>query len=365
MRSASLRAALPPWIAARLLVGAALLLDAIVRENGYEPSEPVGTTRHLGLLSWDAAWYLDIAQHGYGELPREALRFFPVLPLLVRGVGAVIGSEEIALILIANASALAFGVLLHRLVHQDLGDAALADRTVWLAALAPVAFVLAMGYAEAPAGAAMVASLWMARRGRWAGAAATGAIAGSLRPSGLFLVVPLALEAARGLRKAPAIERPWRLLAVAAPVLGAAPYALWVQGEYGDWRIIYREQMVDGLRGDTRSPITSVADAIGSIDTDLLLGLRGLWALVFLALILVSARRLPASYTALAAVALVVATAAEHIGSLERYAYGAFPFVIAASTLTARPVVERTVLLVSASAMTGYALLSFMDIYVP
>lgn len=350
---------------ARLLVSVALLLDTIFRENGYVPSRIIGTSEHRGLLSWDAAWYLDIARHGYDGVPQDGLRFFPTLPLLVRGVGAVIGSDTVALLLIANVSALAFGVLLHRLITDDLHDAALAERTVWLAALAPIAFVLVMGYTEAPAGAAMVGALWAARKRDWVRASVFAALAGSLRPTGMLLVVPLAFEAARGLRAARLPERPWRLLAVTAPGLGALPYVLWLQGEYGDWRLVYRTQMVPGLRGDLRDPVSSVIDAIRAIDTDLLLGLRGLWAIVLAALLVVSARRLPLSYTALAAAALLVAASADNIGSLERYGYGAFPFLIAASTLTARPVVERVVLVVSSAAMSGYALLALADIYTP
>ena len=41
---------------------------------------------HDGLLGSDAGWYQTIAAHGYGALPRSATRFFPLLPLLDRGL---------------------------------------------------------------------------------------------------------------------------------------------------------------------------------------------------------------------------------------------------------------------------------------
>jgi hypothetical protein len=128
----------------------------------------------------------------------------------------------------------------------------------------------------------------------------------------------------------------------------------------------YRQQTVDGLRGNTANPVTVVAHALRGLDgDDIILGLRGLWVLALLALVVVAARRLPVSYTAFAAATLVVAASTEHIGSLERYGYGAFPFLVAASTCTRRPDVERVVLLVSAAAMACYALLAFADVYVP
>lgn len=356
----------PAWLAARLVVGAALLFDAIVRAGTMPARAPIGTAVHRGLLSWDAARYLDLAQHGYGSAANENLRFFPVLPLAVRWLGALLHSDAVALLLISNVAALAFLVLLYRFVGDDLRDPGLARRTVWLAALAPIAFVLVMGYTEPIAGAATVAALWAARRRRWLPAAAAAAFAGALRPSGIFLVVPLLVEALIGLRAAAGSERVRRAIAVVAPALGTAPFLLWVHAVYGNWKLPYDVQQVDGLRGKTISPVTSVWRALHGLDgSDRVLGLRGLWALVFLALLVVAARRLPLSYTALAAVTLVVATATEHIGSLERYAYGAFPFLVAASTLTKRTTVERIVLVTATAAMASYALLAFLDLYVP
>jgi hypothetical protein len=362
----SLRVALPAWLVAHVVVGAALLADAILRSGTDLSRNPVGTRHHTGLLSWDASWYLRIAQHGYGSLPDESVRFFPGLPLLVRGLGAIVGSDSFALLAISNVCALLLLAALHHLVTEDLRDAALAARTTWLAALAPIAFVLTMGYTEAPAGLATVISFSAARRRSWRAAAVAGAIAGALRPLALLLTVPLFVEAARDLRAAPVRDVLGRAVAIASPVLGAVPYALWVEAQYGDWMRPYREQTVDGLRGDSANPVIAVTDALRGLDgDDLVLGLRGMWALVFVALLVVAARKLPLSYTAYAAATIVVATSTEHIGSLERYAYGAFPLLVALSTLTARPQVERTVLTVSAAAMGAYAILAFADVYVP
>jgi hypothetical protein len=353
-------------LVAHAVVGVALVADVALRSGTDLSRDPIGTRDHHGLLSWDASWYLRIAQHGYHALPDESVRFFPALPLAVRALGTVVGSEAFALLVITNVCALLFLAALHDLVARDLGDAALATRTVWLAALAPIAFVMTMGYTEAPAGLAAVLAFGAARRGRWWTAAGAAAVAGAIRPLALLLVVPLAIEAARGLSRADAAERVRRAVGVAAPVLGALPFALWVQSQYGDWTLPYREQTVEGLRGDTANPVTVVFDALRGLDgDDVILGLRGLWAIVLLGLVVVAARRLPFSYTAFAAVTLVVAASTEHIGSLERYGYGAFPFLIAASTCTHNAEVERGVLLASTAAMACYALLAFADVYVP
>ena len=82
---------------------------------------------HAGLLSWDASWYERIAAYGYGRLGHEALRFFPLLPLLARAFGALPGTTPgISLIMVANLAALAALAVLYHLVMFELGDEACA-----------------------------------------------------------------------------------------------------------------------------------------------------------------------------------------------------------------------------------------------
>ena len=89
------------------------------------------------------------------------------------------------------------------------------------------------------------------------------------------------------------------------------------------------------------------------------------WVLVCIALVVVAWRRLPASYAAFATAVLVVSLSSTNLDSFERYALGAFPLVVAASTLTARRRVEAVVLVLSGLAMAGYATLAFVGAVVP
>jgi len=347
-------------------VGVALITEVVVRRGATLHKAPVGTAGHRGLLSWDGDWYFRIARHGYDSVGHDGLRFFPLLPLLARGLAPVTGGVGPALIIIAGVASLAFAALLHRLVATDTGDRGLAQRSAWLVSLAPMAFVLVMGYTEALAGALAVAAFLGARQRRWHWAAVAGLLAGALRPSGILLVAPLAWEGARRFGKASGHERAWIVTAVAAPVVGTVPYLAWVQAQYGDWKLPYSVQQADYLRGGWANPIGRVVDALSNLDGgDLVLGLRGVWVLVAGALLIVAARRLPGSYVIFAAVTLVVAASTEHLGSVERYAYGAFPLVVAAATLIEHPDVERAVLAISGAAMSAYALLAFLDLYVP
>ena len=89
------------------------------------------------------------------------------------------------------------------------------------------------------------------------------------------------------------------------------------------------------------------------------------WILGCGALVVVAWRRLPRPYALYAAAVLVVSASSTNFDSFERYALGAFPLVIAASTCTTSRKVEVAALVLSGLAMAGYALLSFVGVVVP
>ena len=66
-----------------------------------------------------------------------------------------------------------------------------------------------------------------------------------------------------------------------------------------------------------------------------------------------------------ATVVLVVALTGTNLDSFERYALGAFPLVVAAASLTAGRRIERSVLVLAAAGLAGYALLAFLNLSVP
>ena len=154
-------------VGSRLLVFAAAVFGAHVLSSGIGTrgadraivhpfgSWPLGGALDFvasPLVRWDAQWYLRIAEHGY-QAHVEALRgtraFFPVYPLLVRGLGGF-ADAGLAVVVAISISLAAFWVgvrLLHRLTALELGDAA-ADATVVLLAFAPFAFFFSAPYTE-------------------------------------------------------------------------------------------------------------------------------------------------------------------------------------------------------------------------
>ena len=152
-----------------------------------------------------------------------------------------------------------------------------------------------------------------------------------------------------------------------APLAGAGAYLSWVGVRFGDGLLPFRVQEQGGHRG----PLTSPFAAIWRNAHGLLHGhhvgsaLHVPWIVLCVVLLVLAFRRLPLSYGFFAAAVLAVSLTTSNLDSFERYALGAFPLVVAASTLTGRRWVEWPVLAGSAVAMAGYAYLAFLGIVVP
>jgi hypothetical protein len=359
-------AALVPWLVSRaLVVGALVVAREVVDDLG------VGRPLQLdqGMLGWDAAFYADIARHGYDALPADALRFFPLLPLLARFVAVVPGPDtDFGVVAIANVAALAFAVVLHRLVRHETGDGALARRSVWFALVVPYAFTLVMGYAESLLLLASVVAFLGLRTRRFELAAAAGALAGLSRPVGVLLAVPAAVEVLRdraGLRRPAELAR--RGLAVAGPGLGALAYLIWSRSRAGGLFGALELHSDPEYRGALVDPVSNLVEAAGELlsGEHLGAGVHVLTALVFAALLVPLARRLAPSYAVYAGAALVVGLTGDNLGSFERYALSAFPFVVAAALVVRAGWFERAVLTASAGALVALSVLAFTGSFVP
>jgi len=361
--------ALPAWVAARVLVGLSLVLAHLL-VGRVRPGNPAARLRvHQGLLAWDGSWYQSIAAHGYVASGVQSVRFFPAFPMAARSVGWVTGlGAGVSLVVIANLCALAAMAALVILVRNDLGDGDLARRSVWLLAVAPAAYSLVLGYADATLLLCSVVTVLAARTGRWWVAAVAGLVAGLVRPLGILLVVPVLIEVIRHRRDgAGAGQWAARVAAAGAPAVGTAAYLAWVRWQFGDAWLPFRVQQQNGHRGVVTLPLAAMVRNLDSVAHGHHLGsaLHVPWAVLCVVLAVVAFRRLPLSYAAFAAAVLALSLASSNLDSFERYALGAFPLVIAASTLTSRRRWEVVVLVAAGLGMVGYATLAFMGVVVP
>jgi mannosyltransferase PIG-V len=222
----------------------------LARENADKFDDPALTHAFADpvlapLARWDSVWYLTIADSGYrpkasprgGHRPPLApdmarTAFFPLYPLLVRGVGTVFGGSHAALLvaayLVSLAAFLAALALLYRLTELELGRR-LARPVVLLLAVFPAAVYFGAPYSESLFLLLAVGVFYAARTDRWGWAGACAGLASATRSAGLLLVLPLALIwwSSRPRR---ARNAAWLLLAP----LGIMAYAAWLGLVEGD-----------------------------------------------------------------------------------------------------------------------------------
>ena len=355
--------AIGSWLTARVLVVGALALSAAIASKVTEVS-PGAHLPRVGLLGWDAHFYSDIARVGYGGVDPETRRFFPLLPGLTWLVGLGGHATGVILLVLVNLFAFAYGVAFLRLARFEGMSAETARRAVWLLALAPPAFVLVMGYTEALAGLLAVITFYGLRSKRWWLAAVAGLLSGLCRPPGALLVVPALIEVWR----TRASGDTWlpRIAAVIAAPVGALAYLTYIGIRFGDPLQPLSVQQNPQLHGKIVDPFTLIHRALtGAGDNRLGTALHLPWLLLFLLLLIPMARRLPASYTAWSALALVSTLAGSNLASVERYCWSAFPFIlIVAGLLTPRPV-WRAVFAVSCALLIVYASFAFLQFFVP
>ena len=213
-----------------------------------------GTGLRARLLVWDAGWFLRVAVDGYphgysygpeGHLEGNGLAFFPLYPMLIRGVSALgfdPGSAAIAVSWIASIGA---AIALHL-----LGTSLYGRRAGWalvaICCAAPVSVVLSMAYSESLFLALVAGMLVAAHRKVWWAAGLLGLGTALTRPTGLAAAIALAVAAAlavRDHRRNNGSGGTWQPIVAAAVALAGVPaYLGWVAWRVGDLDAWFRIQ---------------------------------------------------------------------------------------------------------------------------
>jgi Mannosyltransferase (PIG-V) len=361
----ALRDTLPAWILARIIVLAGLGAARFVVDE--YPRSALARNAQVSLVGWDAGIYNTIARFGYAADP-ESYRFFPLYPLATRALNVITpGSTRVALVLLANVCALGFALLIHRLVMHEMGDVEASRRAAWFACIAPPAFVMVWGYAEPMFLLLSVATFLMLRTNRFVAAGLFGALAALTRPLGVVIAIPAVVEAWRGFRTAGIRSRVERVFAIVAAPLGTLVFLVWTRDRTGDLLDPYRIQAESIHRGRTVDPFTGIANALSEFfDHDRIGPLLHVgWAVIAIALIVVVFRRLPVSYGLFATATVVIALSSRNLDSFERYAFSAFPLVIAAALIVRNRRVETLVFTAMGAAMCLYTVVAALGVYVP
>ena len=152
---------------------------------------------------WDANWYLGIATEGYHYIPdqpglQQSIAFFPAYPMLLRGVGRILGGYLTGYIaagmIVSIAAFLGALAYLYVLARDSLGEDE-ARFALWLTATYPFALFFSAIYAEPLLLLGMVATFYHFTNARFGRAAIFGLLVGLTKTNGFLLSIPLAMLA--------------------------------------------------------------------------------------------------------------------------------------------------------------------------
>jgi hypothetical protein len=169
---------------------------ALIHSNALTDNLPSPHGMYYSVLGiwqrFDTLWFLRIAQNCYDR--PIAVIFYPLYPATIRLMSEWMPAMADAL-LVSTVAAFFFFWGLLRLAAKlsELGRL----RMLLLISVWPTSFVLFAGYAESLTLALVVWAIVFGREAQWAAATACGILAGSARPSGVLVFIPLAAMALR------------------------------------------------------------------------------------------------------------------------------------------------------------------------
>lgn len=316
---------------------------------------------------WDSGFYLSIAEEGYQNdaRPFPSTAFWPLLPLLMRAVGAIVGDAAVAGVLVANLALLGAAMIFYDLVDREWG-AAIAGRSVWYLLIFPTSYFGSAIYTESLYLLCSVGALALARRGLWEGAGLLS-VAGALsRLVGITMAPVLLAEWWRQRRAGGA--RPGlaaALMAALAPV-GTAAFMLYLQLRFGDalafahasaaWGRVPQSPLA--LAGGLLSSLgDSWALALGSGRLALNDWVDAAFAALFLSIggVLLMERRWPEGLLVTLGVLLPISSGL--LMSQRRYMWVLFPAYVVLARWGGRPHVDRVIVTVSLTLLALFTAL--------
>ncbi|HEU5374972.1 MAG TPA: mannosyltransferase family protein [Ktedonobacteraceae bacterium] len=158
------------------------------------PNTPVDV---IGLLTswnhWDAERFVTIAQYGYQRI--EDTPFFPLLPLLIKGIAFVCGNQGYLAIgmILSNLALLGTLFVLYYLANDALGEH-VGRRTLLYLCIFPTAFFFFTAYNESLFLLLSCGTFLALRRRKWWLAGVLGLLAALTRTAGVMLILPYLYE---------------------------------------------------------------------------------------------------------------------------------------------------------------------------
>jgi len=317
------------------LIVRVLTLLAVVVADVFTHS---GVVHDLSI--WDGAWFLRAVEHGWpshlpiaqGHVLANPVAFFPLLPLLIRGVADVTRlSPPVVGLLLSALTGLSALLSIGFLTREFAGEEK-AERAALLFAVAPGAFVFSLIYAEGLVLTFIAAGLIALLRRRWLAAGVLGALASAASPVGLAFVVSCAVTAIIAVHR----EREWT--ALLAPLLAPVGFAAWMvflwvhTNNLMAWRLTERGgwNSYPSLAYPVHILTTFLFNPIAPTMTGQIL----FWGTVASAIgvVLMFRERQPLPVLVYGVSAVIMFATAAPVGLRPRFIMVAFPMIVAAAT---------------------------------
>jgi hypothetical protein len=307
---------------------------------------------------WDSYWFLDVAEKGYylrGERRQANVVFFPLYPLLVRGVGYLTGGDlPLAGWVVSSLFLLLAAAMLTRFVqifHPEID----AGQAVLCLLVFPTAFFLNAVYSESLFLCLSLGVFWAALRGRFWLAGACCALASATRVAGLFLCVPLLMEFLQTYGWRGLLSR--RVAALVLAPGGALLFFGYHWLAFGDFFLYLKVQNWWG-----RDFVTGMGDFVVRTHPDMVnTVIECAYAVGALGMALAVFRNLRPSYGIYMLVSLGVALSSGTTFAIARYAMVLFPIYLLAARI-ASPV-GRQAWLIASTLLMGLHTILFVNHY--
>jgi Gpi18-like mannosyltransferase len=243
-----------------LLAYLSLILIPVVIGEGFWRAFPHNLFLD-GWSRWDSGWFIDIAQNGYSNVVQNVYlntAFFPLYPMLVKGLQYLVQNYSISGMLISNICLITANVILYIIINEKYGPD-IAQKSTLLLLFNPFSFFFSAVYTESLFLLAAVLVFHFGQRKQWLPAAICSAAAGATRLVGIITVLPLLFFYFES------IGFKWRnlkanILWIAISLIGPGGYVAFQAIRFGDPFLFIRSQNAPGWKEGVN--LLSALDAI-------------------------------------------------------------------------------------------------------
>lgn len=297
-----------------------------------------------GWANMDGQHYLSIAKNGYFQYEQA---FFPLYPLLIRGLSVVTGDYLLSALLISHASFLLALFFLYKLVKMEYQES-VARWTIFFLLVFPTSFFFGSVYSESLFLFLIVSSFYCAKKEKWWLAGIIGGLASATRLVGIFLFPALLWEwwKSKKIGKQPFSQsRPEQsrrvaiqpLASIAIIPLGLLSYMWYLIKTTGDPLFFFHAQPAFGA-GRSGANLILLPQVIyrylkifltAQLSYDYLIAILEFISFIFAVyLLLKSFKKISPSYQVFAWLTLITPTLTGSLSSMPRYLLSAFPLFI-------------------------------------